>query len=157
MWFNMDNVDLQKYLDDTGVKAEILDMKGRVHSVAEASNQLGLPPDSFIKTMVFVVSEEEAILAIVRGTDRASSTRIGKALGIEPPPLATPEQALKLTEYEVGGTPPVSIRKAHVLIDNRVMEMTEVVGGGGTERHLLRISPEEILKATDGQVLRIRG
>ncbi len=152
----MDNIDLQEYLKEAGIRAEILDMKGRVHSVAEASSELGLPPGNFIKTMVFTGSEGRPILAIVRGTDRASPTRIGQVLGIDPPPLATPDKALKLTEYEVGGTPPVSIREARVLVDTKVMEQDEVVGGGGSERHLLRITPEEILRATDGEVLRIR-
>lgn len=152
----MDNIDLQEYLKEAGIRAEILDMKGRVHSVAEASSELGLPPRNFIKTMVFTGSEGKPILAIVRGTDRASPTRIGRLLGIDPPPLATPDEVLKLTEYEVGGTPPISIQGARVLVDTKVMEQDEVVGGGGSERHLLRISPEEILRATDGEVLRIR-
>ncbi|MFX0106647.1 MAG: aminoacyl-tRNA deacylase, partial [Candidatus Hodarchaeota archaeon] len=143
-------------LEEAGINAEILDMMGRVRSVAEASSELDLPPDNFIKTIVFASPSEEPILAIVRGTDRASSRRIGVALEITPPLLATPDVALKLTGYEVGGMPPVSIPNAHVLIDPRVMELQDVVGGGGTERHLLRISPEDILKATNGLVVRIR-
>lgn len=152
----LDKTDLQEYLDRTGISAEILDMKGRVHSVAAASNELGLPPDHFIKTLVFIGPEEEPILAIVQGTDRASSKRISKALNIEPPRLATPDEAIDLTGYEVGGTPPVSILNAQILIDPNVMAMDEVVGGGGSDRHLLRISPSEILRVTEGQVVRIR-
>ena len=152
----MNNVDLQEYIERTGVAAEILNMKGRVHSVAAASEELGLPPDHFIKTLVFIWQEEELILAIVQGTDRASSRRISKALGTGPPSLATPDEAIELTGYEVGGTPPVSIPSAKVLIDPNVMAMDEVVGGGGTDRHLLRISPSEILRITGGKVVRVR-
>ncbi|MFX1264297.1 MAG: aminoacyl-tRNA deacylase [Promethearchaeota archaeon] len=143
-------------MDRTGIVAEILDMKGRVHSVAAASSELGLPPDHFIKTLVFVGPEGELILAIVQGTDRASSKRISKALDIEPPRLATPDEAVRMTGYEVGGTPPVSVPNAKVLIDPNVMAMDEVVGGGGTDRHLLRISPAEIKRVTEGQVVRVR-
>jgi Cys-tRNA(Pro)/Cys-tRNA(Cys) deacylase len=131
-------------------------MKGRVHSVAAASSELGLPPAHFIKTLVFIGPEEELILAIVKGTDRASSKRISKALEISPPRLATPDEAVRMTGYEVGGTPPVSIQSANVLIDSNVMAMNEVVGGGGSDHHLLRISPSEILKATGGKVVRVR-
>ncbi|MFW9943724.1 MAG: aminoacyl-tRNA deacylase [Candidatus Sifarchaeia archaeon] len=152
----MNNIDLQEYIERTGVAAEILNMKGRVHSVAAASEELGLPPDHFIKTLVFIGPGKELILAIVQGTDRASSKRISKALQISPPTLATPNEALRMTGYEVGGTPPISIPDARVLIDPNVMAMKEVVGGGGTDRHLLRISPSEILRNTDGKVARVR-
>ncbi|UCH03405.1 MAG: YbaK/EbsC family protein [Candidatus Thorarchaeota archaeon] len=152
----MDNTDLQEYVEHSEVAAKILNMEGRVHSVAAASEELGLPPDRFIKTLVFIGPEEELILAIVQGTDRASSKRISKALDIEPPRLATPEEAIELTGYEVGGTPPVSIPNAKVLIDPNVMAMNEVVGGGGSDRHLLRISPSEIVRVTGGKVVRVR-
>ena len=152
----MNNIDLQEYIERTGVAAEILNMKGRVHSVAAASEELGLPPDHFIKTLVFIGPEEELILAIVQGTDRASSKRISKALDTDPLRLATPDEAIELTGYEVGGTPPVSIRNAVVLIDPNVMAMSEVVGGGGSDRHLLRISPSEILRVTEGKMVRVR-
>ena len=152
----MDNIDLQKYIQQSGISAEILTMNGDVHSVLAASKELGTPPSSFIKTIVFVSSECGVILAIVKGTDRASSKRIGKILGIESPKLGTTEEALKLTGYEVGGTPPVSIQNTQVLIDPKVMEMEKVVGGGGTRRHLLQISPKDIVQATGAKILRIR-
>ncbi len=152
----LDNTDLQQYIGRAGVSAGILNMKGRVHSVAAASRELGLPPDHFIKTLVFIGQREALILAIVKGTDRVSSKRISSALDIAPPRLATPGEAIELTGYEVGGTPPVSIPNAKVLIDPNVMAMDEVVGGGGTDHHLLRISPSEILRVTKGQVVRVR-
>ncbi|MFW9848738.1 MAG: aminoacyl-tRNA deacylase [Candidatus Thorarchaeota archaeon] len=151
----MDNSDLHKHIEANGIDAEILSMKGRVHSVEAASNELGLPPESFIKTVVFV-SEGKAILAIVKGTDRASSKRIIKALTIESARLATPEEALSLTGYAVGGTPPISITGVHVLVDPKVMEMDKVVGGGGTDRHLLRIKPDDIVKDNQATVARVR-
>lgn len=152
----MDHIDLQKYIEQTGISAQMLPMKGRVHSVAAASKELGVPPDQFIKSVVFTNKEEKLILAIVKGTDRASAKRIAKAIVVDDPRLATPEIALKLTSYEVGGTPPVSISNATVLIDPKVMEMETVVGGGGSDRHLLRISPEEIVKVTNGTIVRVR-
>jgi len=151
----LDNNDLQNYIDENNIEAEILTMRGRVHSVEAASNELGVPPKRFIKTVVFL-AKDEVVLAIVNGTDRASSKRIGKAIGILPPKLASPEEAFDLTGFEVGGTPPIAIKNAIVLIDPRVMEMTEVIGGGGTDRHLLRIKSEEIVKDTGAKIVRIR-
>ena len=130
-------------------------MKGRVHSVEAASKELGVPPEQFIKTVVFV-DGISAILAIVLGTDRASSKRISKALSIEPPKLATPEEALDLTGYAVGGTPPISIKNVRVLVDSRVTDMAEVIGGGGSDHHLIRIKPSDIIECSDANVVRVR-
>jgi prolyl-tRNA editing enzyme YbaK/EbsC (Cys-tRNA(Pro) deacylase) len=151
----LDNKDLQDYIVANNIDAEILTMMGRVHSVDAASRELGVPPERFIKTVVFV-ADDKVILAIVNGTDRASSKKLGAAVGIAPPRLALPEEAFNLTGFEVGGTPPIAIKDADVLIDPRVMEMSEVIGGGGTDRHLLRIRPEEIVKATGAKIVRIR-
>ncbi|MFW9891682.1 MAG: aminoacyl-tRNA deacylase [Candidatus Thorarchaeota archaeon] len=151
----MDNHDLQSYIEVHKIEAEILPMKGRVHSVDAASSELGVPPERFIKTVVFIANDK-VILAIVNGTDRASSKRVGKAIDLPPPGLASPEEAFELTGFEVGGTPPIAISNAHVVIDTRVMEMPEVIGGGGTDRHLLRIKPEEIVKDTGAKIARIR-
>jgi prolyl-tRNA editing enzyme YbaK/EbsC (Cys-tRNA(Pro) deacylase) len=152
---SLDNIDLQKHIEERGIEAEILPMKGRVHSVEAASKELGVPPEQFIKTVVFV-SEGKAILAIIKGTDRASSKRIGKALDIQKPQLASPDEALNLTGYAVGGTPPVSITGVQVLVDPNVIEMTEVVGGGGSDLHLLRIKAEDIVKDNEATVVRVR-
>lgn len=151
----MDNNDLQKYIEANNIEAEILTMMNRVHSVDAASSELGVPPERFIKTVVFL-ADDKVILAIVNGIDRASSKRIGKVLDISPPRLASPEEAFNLTGFEVGGTPPIAISNASVLIDTRVMEMPEVIGGGGTDRHLLRIRPEEIVKDTGAKIVRVR-
>lgn len=152
----MDNTDLQRHIEQNGIEAEILPMKGRVHSVDAASKELGVPHERFIKTVVFVTESDTPILAIVLGTDRASSKRIGAALSIAPPRLASPEDALRLTKYAVGGTPPISISGAPVIIDPKVIEMEEIIGGGGTDRHLLRIKPQDIARDTNAIVTRIR-
>jgi Cys-tRNA(Pro)/Cys-tRNA(Cys) deacylase len=152
----LDNIDLQKYLENTNTTAKILAMSGRVHSVMEASKELGEPPGHFIKTIVFTNPDKKIILAIVKGTDRASSKRIGKAIDVESPRVTTPKEALMLTGYEVGGTPPISIPKALVLIDPKVMEMETVFGGGGTDHHLLKITPDEILELTNAKIVRVR-
>jgi hypothetical protein len=36
------------------------------------------------------------------------------------------------------------------------MEMPEVIGGGGTDMHLLRIKPTDVLSDTGAKIVRIR-
>ena len=152
----MDNTDLHKYIVQKGISAKILPMKGRVHSVEAASKEIGVSSEYIIKTVVFTTPSNNLILAIIKGKDRVSSKRISKAINVEHPKLATPDEARKLTSYEVGGTPPIGIPNAQVFIDPKVMEMDVVIGGGGNDYHLLRIVPENIVKSTNGIITRIR-
>jgi len=91
----------------------------------------------------------------VLGLHRASAERVAKALGIERPDIATPEQALEKTGYTVGGTPPFGY-EATFLIDTMVMEKDMVYAGGGTPNALLKISPKEIQRINHGVVTRVR-
>ncbi|MCP4408530.1 MAG: hypothetical protein GY807_12355, partial [Gammaproteobacteria bacterium] len=60
------------------------------------------------------------IVAIVKGEDRASTSRVAKALGITRPRVAEPEEILQKTGYPCGGTPSFGY-PAIFLIDPRVI------------------------------------
>jgi prolyl-tRNA editing enzyme YbaK/EbsC (Cys-tRNA(Pro) deacylase) len=50
--------------------------------------------------------------------------------------------------------PPFAHRqKIKTLLDQRVLQQPVVYAGGGAENALMRLSPEDILKATNAQVM----
>ena len=100
-------------------------------------------------------SNDQLIVAIVKGEDNASTSRVAKALTIERPRLATPEEILQKTGYPCGGTPSFGF-DAIFLIDPRVMEKETIYTGGGSEQSLVKINTSELLKANQGTVVRIR-
>ena len=95
------------------------------------------------------------IVAIVKGEDRASRTRVGKVLGVQRPEMASPDLMLEKSGYPVGGIPSFGYA-ARFLIDERVMEKESIYCGGGSEDALVRISPKELLKWNKALVARIR-
>jgi prolyl-tRNA editing enzyme YbaK/EbsC (Cys-tRNA(Pro) deacylase) len=94
-------------------------------------------------------------VAIVKGEDRVSLKKIGKVLGIEPPRPANPEEILGKTSYICGGVPSFGY-PATFLIDPKVMEKEMVYSGGGSENSLVKISPQELQRANQGQIIKIR-
>jgi prolyl-tRNA editing enzyme YbaK/EbsC (Cys-tRNA(Pro) deacylase) len=96
-----------------------------------------------------------SIVAIVKGGDRASTKRVAKALNIERPRTATPEEILEKTGYPCGGTPSFGY-KSKFLIDPKVMEKQIVFSGGGSEKSLLKISTKEIQRVSHGKIVRVR-
>lgn len=138
-----------------GGRGHHLTFETSCHSVADAAKAASARPEDFVKNVCMVGEGEEWIVAIVKGEDNASGKRVGKALGIERPRLATPEEILEKTGFPCGGTPSFGFQ-AIFLIDPRVMERKVIYTGGGSQHSLVRIETEEMLQLNSGQVVRIR-
>ena len=100
-------------------------------------------------------AQGSVIVAIVKGEDRASTKRVAKALGMEQVRTMVPEEVTAKTGYPCGGTPSFGF-DAQFLIDPRVMEKEFVYTGGGSETSLIRLSPQVLLQANEGKVVRVR-
>ncbi|MEK6888380.1 MAG: YbaK/EbsC family protein [Candidatus Aenigmatarchaeota archaeon] len=144
---------LKKWMHEHNVPAEHIHFERSVHTVEEACREAGAQPDDFVKSICMVGSE--TVVAMVLGSDRASTERVAKALNIERPHVASPEEALEKTGYLVGGTPPFGY-KAKFLIDPKIMLKDIVYAGGGSPTALIRIDPKEIQKFNNGIVVRVR-
>lgn len=146
---------LKRIIEKYGIDAEHLSFDQSCHSVAEAARTVGAEPEDFIKSICMVDGDGGVIVAIVKGEDRASTSRVGKALGIERPRIASPDEVLGLTGFPVGGTPGFGF-DARFLVDPRVLEKERVYLGGGSECSLVRMSPRELVRANGGKVVRVR-
>ena len=91
----------------------------------------------------------------MKGEDRVSVSRIAKTLQREGLRLATAEEILQKTGYPCGGTPSFGYQ-ATFLIDPKVMEQELVFTGGGSETSLVKIRTEELIRANQGTILRVR-
>lgn len=146
---------IKKFLIDSGAKAEHLVFEKSCHTVEEAAKAVNSTPEDLIKNICMIDDQGNLIVAIVKGEDRASTKRVGKALKIAPPRTAVPEEILKKTGYICGGVPSFGY-KACFLIDPKVMEKEFVYSGGGSQNSLIKISTKELQQLNQGQVVRVR-
>lgn len=146
---------LKRYMLDTHIDAEQLIFQDTCHSVEEAAAAANVAPEDFIKSICMINENGELIVAIVKGENRASTSRVGKLLNIEPPRMATPEEIVEKTGYICGGVPGFGY-EATFLIDPRVMETEFVYTGGGSPNSLTKISTKIMQQINNGQVVRIR-
>lgn len=142
-------------MQENDIQGEHLSFGQSCHSVEEAAQAANADTGDFVKNICMVDSQGNLIVAIVKGEDRASTSRIGKALDIERPRTATSEEILEKSGYPCGGTPSFGY-EARFLIDPRVMEKDTVYTGGGSENSLVRISTKELQKVNGGEILRVR-
>ncbi len=146
---------LSAYMQAHHINGEHLVFSQSCHSVAEAAAASGALPTDFVKNICMLDAQGAAIIAIVKGEDRASTSRVAKVLQIDRPRTAEPEEILEKTGYPCGGTPSFGY-EARFLIDPKVMEKNIVYTGGGSEYALVRVSTQELIRANQGRVVRIR-
>lgn len=148
-------------MESRGVHAEHLVFDRSTHSVAEAAVAADAPVDAFVKSICMRADAQGEdgggaglVVAVVKGEDRASTTRVGRVVGAAVR-LASPEEVLASSGYPAGGTPPFGFA-ARFLVDERVMARDVVYAGGGSDRALVRVSPAELLRVNGGVVARVR-
>src|SRR5947209_6396793 len=146
---------LQVYLQKQHIQAEHLSFDQPCHSVTEAALAVNASPEELVKNICLLDNDGQLITAIVKGEDRVSVSRITKTLQKDGLRLATPEEILAKTGYPCGGTPSFGYQ-AVFLIDPKVMEREIVYTGGGSETSLVKIKTEELVRANQGTILRIR-
>jgi prolyl-tRNA editing enzyme YbaK/EbsC (Cys-tRNA(Pro) deacylase) len=152
---NSEEMKLHQYIQETGIPAEHLIFETSCHTVAEAAESAGATPEDLVKNVCFVTETGGFIVAIVKGEDRVDAKRIAAETGSKKPKHAPAEIVRERTGYAVGGVPSFGY-EATILIDERVMEKPWILTGGGSDRALVRIAPDALVKASGGQVTVIR-
>ena len=146
---------IKQYIKDNHFQAEYLSFTTSCHSVEDAAKSVHTSTENLVKNICLLDQQGNLIVAIVKGEDRVNLKKIGEALDIEPPRPAKPEEVLEKTSYICGGVPSFGY-SATFLIDPKVMEKEMVYSGGGSENSLIKISPQELQRANQGQIIKIR-
>lgn len=146
---------MKEFLQANNIQGQHLSFNQSCHSVEEAAQAAKASPQDFVKNICMIDINGDLIVAIIKGEDRASTSRVEKALNVERPRTATPEEILEKTGYPCGGTPSFGYQ-AKFLIDPSVMEMDTVYTGGGSENSLVKISTKYLQQANEGEIVRVR-
>ncbi|WP_420421955.1 aminoacyl-tRNA deacylase [Simkania sp.] len=146
---------LKQYMSERKVEGRHLSFEVSCHSIADAAEAVNGEPGDFVKNVCMMTSDDQLIVAIVGGEENASSKKVGKALGVEWPRLARPEEILKKTGYPCGGIPSFGF-SAIFLIDPKVLEKDVIYTGGGSENSLVKVSPKHLQHLNQATVVRIR-
>ncbi len=148
---------IKEWLLQKDVAAELLDFEKSVHSVEETMAVTGYPIERITKSIVMVTPTENFIIAMVPATSRASTERVRKFLGIdERPRLATAEEIETVIGQMPGGNSPFNAPNATVLIDPKLLEQDWVITGGGDDKHLVKITTEELRRVVTYTETRVR-
>jgi len=89
---------LVEWLQNREINHKFLEFEQPVRSVAQACEQTGHQPESFVKTMVFTSPEKGTIACIIPGDKKLSQRKLGQFLDVKPDSLriCKPEEVTSL-------------------------------------------------------------
>ncbi|MBZ0282004.1 MAG: YbaK/EbsC family protein [Anaerolineae bacterium] len=155
------NLPAHAFLDAHGIAYRRLSFpetteKGAAH-VAQA---LGFRERQMVKSLIFeVVDTGEKVLIMVGGDQNAKSGLLKKAIGSKNIKMATPEVILQLTGYAIGSIPPFHWQAAgfRSFLDSGLMQEQELGVGAGQWGEEIIITPNDLVKAANAQVVQLAG
>jgi prolyl-tRNA synthetase len=113
-----------------------------LRTVDEVSAFLGLPPDRFVKTLVYVTDEGDPVVALVRGDRSLSEAKLKNALQASAVALAQDSVVQRVTGAPVGFAGPVGLR-TRVVADAWLHGIRDAVSGANeADRHLVGLDLE---------------
>jgi prolyl-tRNA synthetase len=97
-------------------------------SVGEVADFLSLPPDKFIKTLVYKVDQGELVAALVRGDREINELKLASVLGSRELALADEVEVEEATHIAPGFLGPIGL-KLRILADQAIQGMRGAVTG----------------------------
>jgi Cys-tRNA(Pro) deacylase len=147
--------DLQRFIEDHQIDAVILTMAEHTPTVPDAARALGVEPERIIKSLVFLINDEP-VLIINNGLAKVDQRKLAARfdVGKKRVKFANANQALEITGYIVGSMPPFGHRqKLPTFIDPAVVKLDPIFGGGGDIDAMMKLTPDELLRVTDAELL----
>src|SRR5215470_17541817 len=109
-------------------------------SVEEVSAFLGVPPDRFIKTLLYVTDAGEPVAGLVRGDHELSEAKLQQALGCQSVTMADAETVERHTGAALGFAGPIGL-PIRMLADHALVGLAGAVAGANqTDQHLVDLA-----------------
>ena len=123
----------------------------KVGSIADVSRFLKLPPERFLKSLVYLAGDE-LVLAVVRGDHVVHEVKLARALGLGEVHLASAADVEKATGAAVGFAGPVGF-KGRVVVDRDAASVRDAVTGANeSDHHLVHVSKGRDFEAEVAQI-----
>ena len=149
--------NLRKTLDDLKVKYEWIEVDPDFADTFEFCEKYGFEMNESGNTILVASKrgEKKYAACIVLGTDRLDvNKKVKSLLEVSRLSFANAEDTQNVTGMMIGGVTPYMLPDyIPIYIDAKVMELENLIGGGGSRSAKLKINPQELLKIPNVQVV----
>jgi len=143
-------------LAERGFEVEIRELDDSTRTAAEAASAVGCEIAQIAKSLVFrTVDTGLPVLVVASGPNRVDEATVAASVGA-PVEKADAEFVRKTTGFAIGGVPPAGHAMPMLtIIDADLARQPVVWAAAGTPNAVFRLSGEELVAMTGGQVLAV--
>ena len=148
---------VQEALNQYGLSCQVVEMPQSTRTAEDAARAVGCQVGQIVKSLVFQGNQShQAILVATSGANRVNEKKVA-ALISEPLSKADADFVREKTGFAIGGVPPVGhAHPIRILIDEDLLQYDEIWAAAGTPRAVFKLTPRELQKITDGQVVAVK-
>lgn len=149
------SVDVHNFLVERDVPHELVPVRGRLRSPDRAAAILGLPREQVGR--VDVMEGQDGLVAVLVPSDRrADPKRAASAAGTDELTRVPGHRAADLTDFLAEAIPPAGLPEGTlILIDRSLAEQEILYFPGGEASALLKIRPDDLVRATEAKVAEV--
>ncbi|RLT96760.1 Cys-tRNA(Pro) deacylase [Ketobacter sp.] len=117
----------------------------------EAAEKLGVEPQRVFKTLVVSLDGKNLAVAVIPVSALLSMKAVAKAAGAKKAVMANPMDVERSTGYVLGGVSPLGQKKRlPTLVDTSLRELATVYVSAGRRGLEIELSPQDLIKLTQG-------
>ncbi|MGB5423242.1 MAG: aminoacyl-tRNA deacylase [Desulfobacterales bacterium] len=137
-----------QYLNRNDVSFELVKYEHEEKGAEFAARATGFPLDRTVKTLVVDLGRRNYCLALLPGDRQLDLKQLAQVFAVKRAAMADTATAERLTGYLVGGISPFGTKQAlPSVMEKRIREYAEVLINAGQRGVMLKMAPEDIVKA----------
>jgi Cys-tRNA(Pro) deacylase len=125
-------------------------------TAADAAAAIGVEVGQIVKSLIFAV-DGEIVLAYVSGANQLDERKLAAAAGGSRCQRVDADAVRAATGYPIGGVPPFGhATHLRVFVDPDLLRYGEVWAAAGTWHDVFAITPEDLVRVSEGTVADLR-
>ncbi len=151
----MEKTNSMRLLERLGIPYEVYTFSPEIHSAVGVAEVTGIPAREVFKTLVLLRPNGRPMLVIAPGDSEVDLRKVAAAVGEKKVALASHREAETLTSLQVGGISALALRDKRfpVYLDRSALTHERIMVSAGRRGVNLRLSPQDLIRAVDAQLI----
>jgi len=147
---------VQDALRADGFTNAVIELEVPVRTAAAAAEAVGCTPAQIVKSLVFQGGASGVpVLVVASGANRVSESKLAALLG-EPVTMGPPKFVREVTGFAIGGIPPIGhAKRLDTIVDQHLLSLETLWAAAGHPNSLFALTPDELLRMTNGRVAEV--
>lgn len=148
---------VQDVLVERGFNCSVIEYAESTHTAQEAAERACCTLGQITKSLIFKgKTTNKPILVLTSGANRVDEKHIGE-YAREPIGRADADFVRAVTGFAIGGVPPLGhTQKMETYLDEDLMRYETIWAAAGTPNAIFELTPSDLQKMTDGEVVRVK-